>query len=109
MTMQPWPAIFGAHSFETVPPADIRQISVPLKSKFSSALHFKNLVAERDLRADRAGRGKRHDLSGRKPALGENIEHFAPDVSGRANNGKLEIHLLLRPQIGLYFGEHPAA
>ena len=43
MTTQPWPAIFGAHSFETVPPADIRQISVPLKSKFSSDLHFKIL------------------------------------------------------------------
>src|ERR1700730_12764210 len=43
MTTQPWPAIFGAHSFETVPPADIRQISVPLNSKFSSDLHFKIL------------------------------------------------------------------
>ena len=43
MTTQPWPAIFGDHSFETVPPADIRQISVPLKSKFSSDLHFKIL------------------------------------------------------------------
>ena len=43
MTTQPWPAIFGAHSFETAPPADIRQISVRLKSKFSSDLHFKIL------------------------------------------------------------------
>src|SRR5450631_3764688 len=43
MTTQPCAAIFGDHSFDTVPPADIRQMSVPLKSKCSSDLHFKTL------------------------------------------------------------------
>ena len=43
MTTQPCAPIFGDHSFDTVPPADIRQMSVPLKSKFSSDLHFKVL------------------------------------------------------------------
>ena len=28
----PWRPIFGDHSFETAPPADIRQMSVPEKS-----------------------------------------------------------------------------
>ncbi len=32
MTTQSWAAIFGAHSFDTVPPADIRQMSVSEKS-----------------------------------------------------------------------------
>ena len=32
MTTQPCAAIFGDHSFETAPPADIRQMSVPEKS-----------------------------------------------------------------------------
>lgn len=37
ITTQPWAPIRGDHSFDTVPPADIRQMSVPVKSKFSSA------------------------------------------------------------------------
>ena len=32
MTTQPWRPIFGDHSLETVPPADIRQMSVSEKS-----------------------------------------------------------------------------
>jgi hypothetical protein len=32
MTTQPCAPIFGDHSFDTVPPADIRQISVSEKS-----------------------------------------------------------------------------
>src|SRR3981081_1228009 len=43
MTTQPCSPILGEHSFDTVPPTDIRQMSVPLKSKFSSDLHFKTL------------------------------------------------------------------
>src|SRR5450631_1776028 len=43
MTTQLCAAIFGDHSFDTVPPADIKQMSVPLKSKCSSDLHFKVL------------------------------------------------------------------
>jgi len=32
MTTQPAAAIFGDHSFDKAPPADIRQMSVPAKS-----------------------------------------------------------------------------
>ena len=32
ITRQPWAAILGAHSLAMAPPADIRQMSVPLKS-----------------------------------------------------------------------------
>ena len=32
MTTQPGAAIFGDHSFDTLPPADIRQMSVSEKS-----------------------------------------------------------------------------
>ena len=37
MTTQSWAAIFGDHSFEMLPPADIRQMSVVAKSWLSSA------------------------------------------------------------------------
>ena len=40
ITTAPWAAIFGDHSFDTVPPADIRQMSTSEKSVCSSALHF---------------------------------------------------------------------
>src|SRR6185312_8437559 len=40
MTTQPCLAIFGDHSLETLPPADIRQMSVSEKSYWSSTLVF---------------------------------------------------------------------
>jgi hypothetical protein len=32
ITTAPWAAIFGDHSFDTTPPADISAMSMPLKS-----------------------------------------------------------------------------
>src|SRR6201995_660638 len=40
ITTAPAAAIFGDHSLDTEPPADIRQISTSLKSKFSRAFTF---------------------------------------------------------------------
>ena len=97
MTTQPWAPIFGDHSFDTAPPADIRQMSVPLKSKFSSDLHFRVLSPkETSVPIDR-GEASCCDLIGREPALGQYIEHFPPDISCRANNGDFETHRLLHP------------
>ena len=47
-------------------------------------------VAERDLAADRGGRGQRHDLGDGKAALGENREHLAADIAGGAGDRDLE-------------------
>ena len=41
MTTQPVAAIRGDHSFYTVPPADIRQKSIPEKSKVARSLHLR--------------------------------------------------------------------
>src|SRR5205085_3261748 len=41
ITTAPAAPILGDHSFDTAPPADIRQMSVSPKSKCSSALHFR--------------------------------------------------------------------
>ena len=40
MTTQPLAAIFGDHSLDTAPPADIRQKSMPEKSKVARSLHL---------------------------------------------------------------------
>jgi hypothetical protein len=40
MTTQPWAAILGDHSLETLPPADIRQKSTLEKSNVSRFLHL---------------------------------------------------------------------
>ena len=40
MTTQPLAAIFGDHSFDTLPPADIRQKSTLEKSNFSRSWHL---------------------------------------------------------------------
>ncbi len=44
-------------------------------------------VAERDLFADRLGRGERDDFAGGKAPLGKNAEHLAPDIAGGADDG----------------------
>ena len=100
MTTAPAAAIFGDHSFDTAPPADIRQMSVPAKSKVSSALrtfasvagNLSRLVAERDLRVDRAGRGDGNHLVGREAALGQDVEHLAAHVARGTDDGNLETH-----------------
>jgi hypothetical protein len=49
-------------------------------------LHLQRLVAEGDLDADAAARGERDDLVGGETALGEDVEHFAPDIAGRSDH-----------------------
>ena len=43
-------------------------------------------VAEVDDVAGRARRGDRRDLVGREFPLGEDVEHLAPDIAGRADH-----------------------
>ncbi len=50
------------------------------------------VLAERDLSADRARRGQRHDLVGGKVALGEGRQHLAPDIAGGADHRYFEAH-----------------
>jgi hypothetical protein len=63
-------------------------MSVSEKSKFSRFLHLQRLVAEGDFLADRAARGEGHHLVGGKPALFENVEHFAAHIAGGADDGR---------------------
>ena len=51
MTTQPAAPIFGDHSFDTAPPADIRQMSVDGEIIMLEIFALQRLVAERDLAA----------------------------------------------------------
>ena len=58
------------------------------------ALDLEDVVlAERDLRADRARRGQCDDIVGGKFALGERGQHLASDIAGRADHRYLETHI----------------
>ena len=50
------------------------------------------LVAVGDLRSHALARGERDHLIGGKAPLGEDIEHFAADIAGGANDRNLETH-----------------
>ena len=92
ITTAPCAAIFGDHSFDTAPPADIRQMSTSEKSKWSSAFTFSVLSPNehstpwllRDARATTSSAGK--------VALGQNVEHLAPDIAGGTHHGDLVTH-----------------
>ena len=53
-------------------------------------LALERLVAERDLDADRAGRGQRYDFRYGEAALGEDGEHFTADIAGGADHRDLK-------------------
>ena len=53
---------------------------------------FQPLVAERDLDAHRPPRGDGEDLVGRELALGQDVEHLAPDIAGGADDGDFVTH-----------------
>ena len=58
------------------------------------ALDLEDVVlAKRDLAADRARRGQRHDVVGGKLALGEGGQDLASDIAGRADHRYPETHL----------------
>ena len=92
MTTAPCAAIFGDHSFDTAPPADIRQMSTSEKSKWSSALTFSVLSPNEHstpwLRREASGD---HFVSG-EIALGQDVEHLAPDIAGSTDHGDLVTH-----------------
>ena len=95
MTTAPCAAIFGDHSFDTAPPADIRQMSVSGKIEVIEGLHFQRPVPEADLMADAAARRERHDLVGRKGALGEDRHHFAAHIARGADDSDLVTHRII--------------
>ena len=55
-------------------------------------LHLQRLVAERALDALAAARGDRDHLVGREITLGQNAEHFAPDIAGGAHHRHFVTH-----------------
>ena len=85
-------AIFGDHSFDTAPPADIRQMSTSEKSKWSSAFTFSVLSPNEHSTPWLLREAMRDHLVGGEIALGQNIEHFAPDIAGSTDHGDLVTH-----------------
>ena len=57
-------------------------------------LDLQRAVAEGNFGADRAARGERHDLVGRKAALLEDVEHFPAHIARGADDRNLESHCL---------------
>ncbi len=55
-------------------------------------LHLQRLVAEGRFDADALARGERDDFVGGKFPLGQNGEHFAPDIAGGTDHGDLVTH-----------------
>ena len=55
-------------------------------------LHFQRLVAERALHAHALARCKGDDFVGGEIALGQNVEHLAPDIAGSTHHGDLVTH-----------------
>ena len=88
MTTQPLAAIFGDHSLDTAPPADIRQMSMPVKSKVSRS--FISASRRRTTpRCPAAARGERHHLVGGETALAEDGQHLAAHIAGGADDATL--------------------
>jgi hypothetical protein len=50
-------------------------------------LHLEDRIAERDFRAGRAGGGERNHVAGGKLALGQDGQHLATHIAGRADDG----------------------
>ncbi len=49
-------------------------------------------VAIGDFDAHAAARGERDHFVGRERPLGQNVEHFAPDIAGRTDDGDVVTH-----------------
>ena len=63
-----------------------------LKIKVFERFYLQRAIAERHLGADRVRGRQRNHLARGKGALGENAQHLAADVSGRADHGNLVRH-----------------
>ena len=92
ITTAPCAPIFGDHSLDTLPPADIRQMSTSEKSRLLQRPALERPVAVGDLDALAFARGDRDHLVGGKAPLGQDIEHLAANVAGGAYDGDLEAH-----------------
>ena len=92
MTTAPCAAIFGDHSFDTAPPADIRQMSTSEKSKWSIAFTFSVLSPNEHSTPMAPARCDGNHFVGGEIALGENVEHLPPDIAGSTHHGDLVTH-----------------
>ena len=94
ITTQPAAAARGAWTLEIAAPGENRPMSVPSKSKVSSACTLSDaLVAERHLPAFGGSGGERHHLVGRELALRQDVEDLAADRAGRADDRDLVAHV----------------
>ena len=92
MTRQPCAAIFGDHSLETAPPADIRQMSTSEKSKCSRLRHFSVLSPkETSVPRERDEASATTSLTGKRRSA-RTSRHIAAHVAGGADDGDLEVH-----------------
>ena len=79
----------SAHiAFDTAEPAANKAMSQPAKSKCSMlrTLSSRPLSPKSMTSAGRARASHRGDLVGRELALGEDVQHLAPDIAGRADH-----------------------
>ncbi len=68
-----------------------------LEVEFRQVLDFQDrFVAERRLLADRTGGSQRNNVIGREISLGQDLQHFATDIAGRADDGDSVAHDCLR-------------
>ena len=84
----------GANASDTLAPGRRKDDVDAAKIVGVEALDLEDIIlAERNLAADRARRGKRHDIIGGKLALGERGQDFASDIAGRADHRYPETHI----------------
>ena len=76
-------------------------MSTPEKSIVFERLDLQRPLAIGHFDAHAAARGERDDLIGRKRPLGENVEHFAADIAGRADDCDGETHRQTPSRFGL--------
>ena len=94
MTTAPALAARGANAADTLAPGDDSTMSMPRKSKVSSACTSRTSSSPNDtcLPIERDEASATTSSAG-KLALGEGGQHLAPDIAGRADHRYFETHL----------------
>ena len=82
----------GDHSFDTAPPADIRQNCTFEKSNVSRSLHLSVFSPNDDLQADGAAGSEGIHLVDGEKALGKDRQHLPADIAGGADDGDVVAH-----------------
>ena len=94
MTTAPALAARGANAADTLAPGDDSTMSMPLKSKVSSAwtLRMSSSPNETSRPIERDEASATTSSAG-KFALGQGRQHLAPDIAGRADHRYFEAHM----------------